>query len=154
MKQHFSTSWAEFKLNVSRHYRVSHESVSSCSLPSSSSSQNAVLSSRPVSGGADTHLDLWLFPTPPGLRRHRSAPPRSRSVPASSSVCWSLAADRPRPPPGSSDTAYRSGTGRSTDRQHSRQTARSSPSLELQTETQLLSEWTRREQFSQRWKCS
>ncbi len=124
------------KLNVYKYCRVYDESVSSSSLLSSSS-LNALFSSGPVSGWADTPPDPWLFLTPPGWWRCRTALRRSRSVPASSLAWWTLAADKPRPPPGSSDTVYRSGSARSTDPAHSHLTAHSSTSLELEdTQTQ------------------
>lgn len=129
----------EVKLNTFQCYRVYSDSVSSSTLPSSSFSQNSSCSSG--SGWADTRLDPSLSLTPPGWWRCRLAQRRSRSVPASSSVCWTLAADRPRPPPGSADTVYRSGTGRSTDRQHSHRTAHSWTSLELEETGRKFRPW-------------
>ena len=108
------------------------ESFSSSSPPSSSSSQSASSSSGPAWVGADTPPAACFCPALPGRRRCRTARRRSRSGPGSSSAWWGLAADRPRLPPGSSGTAYRSDTGRSRDRRHSRRSERSSTSLELE----------------------
>ena len=132
------------KLNVFKSYRVHKESFSSSSLPSSSSSQNALFSFGPLSGGAYTPPGLWLSLSPAGWRRCRTALRRSHSAPASSSAWWTPAADRPPRPPGSSDTVCRSDSGHSTDRPHSHRSAHSSTSLELQETHSLphvLIEW-------------
>lgn len=123
----FSTTHTQgYKLNM---LSVCSWSVSSWTRPSSSSSQNAL----PSFGEGGTPLDPCFSQTRSGWWRHRRGPRRSRSDLASCAACWIPAADKPHPPPGSAGSVYRSGSGRSTGRLHSRQSARSWTSLELQS---------------------